>query len=119
LPEKLAKYVPAETLAFFVPVSAGIGGGHDSTIALLIFVAAAGTVGYLWLNGRKLPRDERPLVHFYVLAVLAFLCWALGTSSAVASLVGADEVTSGVVLAIAVFAIPLLDGVITELRLNR
>jgi hypothetical protein len=48
LPEKLVKYVPAETLAFFVPVCAAVGTGHKGWLIAIIVVAAIGTLAYLW-----------------------------------------------------------------------
>ncbi len=112
LPEKLAKYVPAETLAFFVPVSAAIGTGREALLVAALVVGAIGTPAYLWLYARKLPSNEQPLLQFYVLSVIAFGCWALGTSAAVAALVGTDVTTAGVILFFAVFLIPLTDGVL-------
>jgi hypothetical protein len=116
LSEKLVKYVPAETLAFFVPISAGLGSSRDGVLLLVIIVAAVGTVGYLWTNGRTLAMDKRPRSHFYLLAVIAFLAWALGTNANVADLVGMDTTVAGVVLGCAIFLIPLVDEVITTVR---
>src|SRR5882757_1789332 len=80
-PDKLVKYVPAETLAFFVPISASLGLDRTRLLVVATIVGAIGTPGYLWLTARKLPKVEQPLFHFYLLAVLAFACWALGTSA--------------------------------------
>ena len=112
-PDKLLKYVPAETLAFFVPISASLGPDRTRLLVVAILVGAVGTPAYLWLTARKLPKAERPLTHFYLLAVLAFACWALGTSGSVDNLVGIDSVTAGFILTVAVFAIPLMDQVLT------
>ena len=114
-PEKLAKYVPAETLAFFVPTSAALGDGRSTALVVVTCVALAGSVGYLFVSARKLGEDERPTVYFYVLAGLAFLGWCLGTSANVADLVGIDNVLAGVILAVTIFAIPLLDEFIASL----
>lgn len=111
LPERLVKYVPAETLAFFVPTAAAIGAERDTLLVVVLVVALVGTIGYLWLAGQRAAEDERPLPHFYVLAGVAFLCWAIGTSANVSALVGMDTTTGGVVLGLAVFAVPLLDEV--------
>ena len=50
-----------------------------------------------------------------LLACVAFVCWAIGTSAGVAALIGLDRVESGVVLGLAVFLIPLMDGVLNRL----
>lgn len=114
LPAKIAKYVPAETLAFFIPVAAALGTTRDGILVMAILVGAIGSVGYLWLAARNLAEDEKPLVHFYVLSVLAFGCWAVGTSASVMHLIGVDEIVGGVILGFAVFLIPLADGVANE-----
>ncbi len=114
-PERLVKYVPAETLAFFVPASAAIGQSRKGLLITVIVVATIGTMGYLWLNSRGLEDKKKPLPHFYVLAALAFLTWATGTAMNVAKLLGFDAVAGGIVLLIGVFLIPLVDGVLNQL----
>ena len=89
LPERLVKYVPAETLAFFVPIAAVLDDGNRRPwLITVLVVGVIGTAGYLWLAARKAGDDERPLPHFYVLACVAFVCWAIGTSAGVADLIG-------------------------------
>jgi hypothetical protein len=114
-PERLVKYVPAETLAFFVPLAAVLDPDHKPWLITVLAAGAVGTVGYLWLAGRLAGPDERPLPHFYVLSCVAFLCWAVGTSGGVAALVGLDRVEAGVLLGLAVFLVPLLDDVLNRL----
>jgi len=55
---------------------------------------------------------KRPLAHYYPLAVLAFLIWAVATSSSVAGMLGLSAVAAGVLLLVGVFLIPLADGVL-------
>ncbi|MCF0091273.1 hypothetical protein [Micromonospora sp. MH99] len=116
---RLAKYVPAETLAFFVPVTAGIDAGRNGLFVLVVVIGLVGTIGYLWLAAQKLDSDERPLPHFYILAGVAYLCWAAGTSTDVAKLVSMDRIAAGVVLGGAVFLIPMLDAAFTRLLQSR
>src|SRR4051812_26482152 len=97
LPEKLIKYVPAETLAFFVPVAAAVGTGRNALLVTVLVIGLIGTPCYLWTAARQLPRDKRPLFHFYPLAMAAFAVWALGTSSAVADLVHVEPTTAGII----------------------
>jgi len=115
LPERLVKYVPVETLAFFVPISAGIDGDRTRLLTLVLVAGVLGTVGYLWLGARTLKPEKRPLVTFYPLAAVAFLTWALSTSPAVAGLVHLDHTAAAVVFGIAVLLIPLADEVLTRL----
>jgi hypothetical protein len=115
-PEKLIKYVPAETLAFFVPVAAAIGTGRNALLVAALVLGMIFTPLYLWLAARKLPTDKRPLFHFYLLAAVAFVVWALGTSSAVADLVQVEPTVVGIIFMFAVFIIPGADAAITEWR---
>ena len=114
LPEKLVKYIPGETLAFFVPMAAALGEDRKAWLAAVLFVAALGTVGYLWNAASSAQANERPLPHFYVLAVVAFAGWAIGTSPNVANLISVDDVVAGVILALTVFLVPLADGVLNR-----
>jgi energy-converting hydrogenase Eha subunit A len=114
LPERLVKYVPAETLAFFVPLAPIVGRDRAALLVFVLVAGLVGTVGYLWLSGSRLPVDERPRRHFYALAGLAFLAWALGTSAVVQDLLGVDAIAAAVVLAVAVFLVPLADGLLSR-----
>jgi hypothetical protein len=117
-PERLVKYVPAETLAFFVPTAAVLDDDHKAWLLAVLVAGILGTAGYLWVAGRAAEDDERPLPHFYVLASIAFACWAVGTSAGVAALIGLDQVEAGVVVGLAVFVIPLVDDILNRV-LNR
>lgn len=115
LPDRIVKYVPAETLAFFVPVAAAIGSRRPALLAAVVVAGLIGTVGYLWLAGQRAAPDQRPLPHFFVLAGLAYLCWAVGTNGNVAALMGLDQLGGAVLLGMAVFLIPMLDEVLVRL----
>ena len=113
-PERLVKYVPAETLAFFVPIAALLGDDHRPWLIAALAVGVLGTVGYLLQTAPADP-DERPRPHYYVLACLAFLSWAIGTTPAVAALIHIDQTGAAFVLAVAVFLTPLADGLLNRL----
>jgi hypothetical protein len=115
LPEALVKYVPAETLAFFVPVSAAIGTGQEAGLIAVMIVAALGSLLYLWVQAPKPP--AAPKFYFYLLAELALACWMLGTSGAVQDLVGVGQTAGGVVLLSGTFLIPLADRALEKLGL--
>lgn len=114
LPEKLVKYVPAETLAFFVPISAAIGSSEEGTLIALIAIAAIGTPLYLWVAALKAPAGEKPRFYFYILAEIALACWLLGTSGPTQTLVGVSATLGGVILAAAAFLVPVTDEVIAQ-----
>lgn len=118
-PDKLVKYVPAETLAFLVPAAAALGSERDTFLIAVLVVAALGTFGYLWLNARMLPEEKRPLKHFYVLAEIALFCWAVATIPTVASLFRIDSVLAAVILLVAVFLIPVADNMASTLLRSR
>ena len=119
LPEKLVKYVPAETLAFFVPLAAAAGTDREGFLIALLVIGVIGTVAYLWYAARALPAGQRPLIHFYVLAPLAFLCWAIATAPNVADLIGIDSLIAAAILTGAVFLIPITDSIVTWLLTKR
>ena len=119
LPEKLVKYVPAETLAFFVPLAAAAGTDREGFLIALLVIGVIGTVAYLWYAARALPAGQRPLIHFYVLAPLAFLCWAIATAPNVAELIGIDSLIAAAILTGAVFLIPITDSILTWLLTKR
>lgn len=110
--ERLVKYVPAEVLAFFVPISTQVG---DNKVLLWVtlVVGIAGTIGYLYLHARKQAAEEKTGWYFYPLAAIAFLAWAIGTNEQVAGLVGLSQSSRGVILGLCVFAIPLLDEILS------
>ena len=112
-PERLVKYVPAETLAFFVPVAALLGSDRRALLIVALLVGVVGTVGYLLQTAPSGP-DERPRPHYYVLACLAFLAWAIATTPAVADLIHLDHVGAAFVLAVAVFLIPIADALLNR-----
>jgi len=112
-PDKLVKYVPAETLAFFVPIAAAIGEERNALLCVVVAIGLVGTPIYLWIAASRLPQDQRPFFHFYPLAMLAFVAWALGTNAAVAKLVHLDSFAAGIIFGCAVFIIPGLDQGLT------
>ena len=95
LSTKLVKYVPAETLAFFVPAAGRLGTSRSALLFAAVAAGAIGTVGWLWYKGSSLPAEKRPLPHYYVLSVIAFLIWALVTAPNLAVLVHLDTVVTG------------------------
>jgi hypothetical protein len=115
LPTKLVKYIPGETLAFFVPAAALIGSDRDGLLVAIAIVGTIGNVGWLWYSARPEPATKRPRTHFYVLSVIAFVVWALVTAPNLADLISLDEVAAAVLLMAGVFLIPLADGILNAL----
>jgi hypothetical protein len=114
-PEKLAKYVPAEVLAFYVPIVAIAGVKDDKqTLFVVTAVAALGVVIYLGTAARQVVADRRPPIWFYALAVVAFLGWAIGTIPQLGPELGLSTVLSSVVLPIVIFAVPGIDYFLTR-----
>lgn len=118
--EKIIKYVPAETLAFFVPATAAAGADEEGWLIVALIAGALGNFGWLWLSAQSITEEaKRPLRHFYVLAIVAFGCWAIATSPAVAELIGVGDVAAGLILLLGVFLIPLADGILNVLHARR
>src|SRR5512146_2122545 len=75
--QKFIKYVPAEVLAVFVPLSAAAKDSH--WLAWVVIVAGVvATVGYLMYHASALPKEKQPRRYMYVIAVTAFCLWAGG-----------------------------------------
>jgi hypothetical protein len=114
-PEKLAKYVPAEALAFYVPIVALTAVKDQlSTLLAVTAVGVAGTILYLYNRAKKVnPPDRRPRWWFYVLAGVAFVAWAVGTVPEIVGLSGLPVVIKDLAVPVAVFIIPAIDEAIT------
>lgn len=112
LSEKLLKYIPGEVIAFYVPVYALVPKEARAGLVTVLAVAAAGTVGYLFARADK---ASPPRFYFYILAVVSFLAWALGTSTVGADLMALPEWSSRAAIPVAVLVVPMIDEVITRL----
>ena len=79
--DKLIKYVPAEVVAFFIPIGALLQDRRNLLIVAAI-VGLVATPGYLWRSAQSLPVSQRPPMHTYVLAGgVSFAVWAIATSA--------------------------------------
>jgi hypothetical protein len=110
--EKLPKFIPAETIAFYAPIASVIGERPSLLISAGV-IGLLATPAYLWLSARRLPPSLQPRWHFYVLASTAFAIWALGTSG-LGALFGIDAIASAFILAVGVFVIPLVDQLLSD-----
>lgn len=109
--EKLAKYVPAETVAFYVPAYA-IAKAHGSSICWAILtVGLIGTIIYLVAVADS---ANPPRWYFYLLSGIAFIVWAMATSSVEVDLFQWGEWVGELLLFVAVFLIPIIDKLITR-----
>lgn len=111
--EKLLKYVPAEILAFFVPAAAAAK--DDARLSWVVFVLSIlATIGYVRFHAEQLPKDKRPRPHYYGLAAVAFVFWAMGSSETVRHLLKVSATTTEVLLGIAVLLLPLVDWLLAK-----
>lgn len=112
--DKLVKYIPAEVIAFYVPAYALIKGADDlgdGAKLLVLGLCLVGTLGYLYIRADK---ANPPRWYFYVLAVIAFLAWAIGTSD-IGLIWGMGEEISKFTVLAGVFLVPMADEVLTKL----
>lgn len=112
--KRLLKYVPAEVIGFYLLASAFPD--SDALQMLFLFVAAIATPAYLWYVA---PDDHPPLAYSYVLATLAFLAWALGTSPNAAGLLNLGKGIGPAIMLVGAFLVPLVDGGITKFLRTR
>ena len=111
--DKLIKYVPAEVLAFYTPMAAAMSGEKNWLIATAIAGLVA-TVGYLWMSTKDRPQPEKPLPHFFLLAALSFVAWALCTSS-LGELVGLSQRGASFILGATVLLLPVVDAFLAKM----
>jgi len=114
--DKLIKYVPAEVVAVFAPLSAVLASRRGLLIILALACLLA-TPGYLFLTAQNKPADLKPLPHYYVLATIAFAAWALGVSTALDSVLNLGTLEVGLILGLSVLLIPLVDGLLAKLKI--
>jgi hypothetical protein len=107
-PTKLVKYVPAEVVSFFLVATSVFGDRQPILVATLI-ACLAGTPLYLYVASRHLVPLNRPPAYYYVLALIAFAAWAVGTSTAVDGLLRMDKALGQFLLLLTVFLIPGID----------
>ena len=116
--DKLLKYIPAEVIAFYLPmytyalsfVQQGDGPVTDKTpLIVVLLVSLLGLVGYMYVR-----RDPKTNWYFYVLSAVAFLCWAVGTSSVAQAIIDLPELYNKVILMTGIFLIPMFDELLTS-----
>jgi hypothetical protein len=104
--DKLLKYVPAETVAVFLPAYALARTQGTTAAVVTTLVALLGSLGYLRLRASP---TAPPRWFFYALSGVAFLGWALGTSSLGRDVLGWSDALSSLVVLGTVFLVPLAD----------
>lgn len=117
--DKLVKYIPAEAIAFYTPmyayvrtnVTATDGAVTKGPLVFVLLVTILGLLGYVYARHRSDNKTGAKITewYYYPLAVLAFLCWAAGTSSVAQDLTPLAGWWDKVILLAGVFLIPLLD----------
>ena len=103
---KIAKYVPAEVLAFVIPVSTQV----ESDEWRWATVGAA-VLGTALLN---YARKEPTTWYFHLLAVIALLVWLIGGTNFGDELLSLSAKSSALVLGFTVFLIPAIDAAVTK-----
>jgi hypothetical protein len=107
--ERLAKYIPAEVTSAYVGLAllASLKGwGWVLGVSILCLVAVP---VYVFLRDNRDPEADRTRPHFYVLAALAFPCWAAAVSEPFRTLTHIDTVLAGLLVALSAFVFPLVD----------
>ena len=113
---RLVKYVPGEVLSFFLLVTS-IFGNEEPFLVMTIIACLLGTPLYLYVTGLQVESRKRPHFYSYILALVAFAAWAVGTSTAVDSLFRIDKTFSQFLLFLTVFLLPGIDTLL-EVRMR-
>lgn len=117
--DKLMKYIPAEVIAFYVSGYILAGQLGKTAQGVVLVACLLGTPGYLFVRADK---AAPPKWYFYVLAMISFLAWAVGTSTAGVDFFGwvedKAEIMGKFIVTAAVFLVPLTDELLTKLLPN-
>src|SRR4051794_10309837 len=79
--EKIVKYVPAEVLAFVIPLAHT---DKRADVRLVFWLGVIATPILLFAASRTLEAARRPRFWFYGLALIAYWAWAIGTNTTIA-----------------------------------
>ncbi|WP_455377297.1 hypothetical protein [Petrachloros mirabilis] len=118
IPEKLVKYIPAETVAFFVAVYPLFADKPDQDVVLKPYqvgVLILGIVGTLLYFYARSDKTKPPRLYFYLFVIVAFLGWAIGSSTVGEDLFKLPTVFKSAAIPTVVFIIPILDEALTSL----
>jgi len=89
-------------------------GDRPTLLTSAAILGALATPGYLWYSARRLDGEHQPLPHFYLLATLSFIAWAV-TTSRLGVLLGLDQISSSFMLGAVIFVLPLIDALAAKL----
>lgn len=106
--QRLLKYIPAETLAFVVFLTA-MSDLKDAHVVAVVVVGLVGQVLILRSQTAKMAAPDRPTLRFFIFAVVAYLAWVVGTSPRFAHIVHLDRTTATLIMACVAYLLPLID----------
>lgn len=117
---KIAKYVPAETIAI-ATLGFGVFDPKGNWVWFWLALGAAANVVYLLAVALKgASKVPLPRTYFYGLSAVAFGAWAVATVPAARAAAHlTDDQRAGFVLAAAAFLIPALDTIFSAVELRR
>jgi hypothetical protein len=98
-------------IAFYVPMYALVPKEPAWGLWSILTLGAVGVLGYLFARADK---TAPPRFYFYILAVVAFLAWALGTSTVGTDLWALPDWINRGAIPTSVFLIPMIDEVLTK-----
>jgi hypothetical protein len=106
--ERVAKYIPAEALGFVI-LGTSYPGIEALELATVVAVGAVGQMLWLYRKGDGLAELDKPTPRYYVLSLIAYGAWVLGTCPSVAALVGVDGSLAAIVLTSVAYLLPWID----------
>jgi hypothetical protein len=111
LTDKLTKYIPAPAIAFFLPTYQALGDTVERSRNIFV-IGLVGTLLYLVIA--HVAEKKATAIYFFILGLVAFAVWAIGTSDVGGKLFGLSQQDSRIILAAAIFLIPGIDVLITR-----
>lgn len=106
---RLAKYIPAETLAFMVFSTSFSQETRGQTIAVVL-IGAVGQLLWLYNRGQAISDPEdRPTWRYYMFSLIAYSAWIIGTCPQVSHYAGIPRTTAAIILGGVAYLLPLAD----------
>jgi hypothetical protein len=112
---QIVKWIPVEVIAFYEAVMAAITDDKSDDLRLWLSLAGLVICG-LWIAFATKPEDKGYAWRQIILAMLAFVFWAVGVQSEVMQRTfGWPPVASTLTLLFGTMLLPIFDGILTKL----
>ena len=109
--DKLLRYIPAEVIGFYILAYPFMKDQGRAWQIIVFLVTLVGLLG--WLIVRARAEETKPRWWFFLLSAIAFVAWAIGTSTVGSDLFLLSQKMSQFTVMVAVFLVPLIDELLS------